>query len=144
MLELCRSLGPINPVSAGRSDQQPWKFKPAPQHGFCHQLICQSWVFLIPHLTRGKTLKPFSFDRPSRKSCFYAETARPPVQSEASISENPQKHTNIVLHSAIDKGCGLYVRFQFCSHIHRHFFLGAGAKACGNAVRDFLINSQLG
>lgn len=102
MLELCRSLSPINLVSAELRDQQPWKHKATPQHGSCHQLICQSCLFFKPH-HEGKHTSL------SLLTHHQGGVVRPPVQCEAAILKNPQKHTNIGFHILIAKVYRLYV-----------------------------------
>lgn len=132
MLELCWSLYPINPVTARHRDQQPWMYKIQPQHGSCHQLIRQSLLF-NPALNRRENTQGTSSRQTLRKSHFFQQQPDPPVQCEARISTNPQKHTNIVLQAVIDKEHRLYT-FSVLLIYTSYSSSGVGAKVCGNTV----------
>lgn len=76
--------------------------------------------FFNPALNTRENTQGIQID--PRENPFFAETARPPVQCEASLSENSQKHTNIVLHSVIDKGYRLYMfSVLLLLYIHLNF-----------------------
>lgn len=73
----------------------------------CHVFVL--FCFLNLALNKRETSQIIHIWQVHKKVLFFARTTTSPVQKGARLSENSQKHTNIVLHGVIDKRYRLYM-----------------------------------